>query len=483
MRITDINNIFSLYERITLKRGFIRALDNRRSLKFAPDKTLLNGTSKKLDLKNLKDIPEGKISFDKDDAHFECFFYKGNRKKLYVILDGARTSSGGRKKDIPIYNRWSWYVFSDCYWLSIEDPMYYTFPDLTVGWFYGTEEKNYRKITSDVVSIIAEVLGINRDNVIFYGGSAGGTAAIHTASLFGGGIAVSINGQLNFEYSHKDIDAFKANTGIDLHDADKWDRNDLCSIISSSSYCKFILIENCRSRWDYNDHLLYVCSRLRITPEYGISEFGNLTTWIYEAFGKKPHTSFEDKNLFFAVDFLTELIASGENLDRYKPLYQLFNEFWHDKYQIEVENNNQLNNLINDSNIILINADIISSKNMENVVDIENLILDAKEDKYFHYAYDELVSNSVYLLELYGVDIAPQSEFLTVGIYDSERHTLYAKVRLNVSECVRYAFVIRQAHAHLSLCVFVGEHGDTHGRRMDVADMKIYRCKADNNYL
>lgn len=105
--------------------------------------------------------------------------------------------------------------------------------------------------------------------------------------------------------------------------------------IGSLINVKFILIENVRSRWDINDHLLYLCNYFDISASYGISQYKNITTWVYDApaiFQKNSHICFENKNIFYAIDFLSFLVRNGNDIDEYKPLYLLFNEFWYDIY-------------------------------------------------------------------------------------------------------------------------------------------------------
>ncbi|MDE6728270.1 MAG: hypothetical protein K2J80_10090, partial [Oscillospiraceae bacterium] len=329
----DIKDIFPYEKPIKLSADFNQQLDKRR-MKYKADKTQVEGETVRIDIDNIKDIPDGKIRFDVDDVGFECFFHKGTSEKLYIILNGGLTRSG--KNNLPRFNRWSYYLFCEHSWLSIEDPTYFDNKDVIVGWFYGTENKNYRQYVAYIAEKICGHLNISKDDVCFWGSSSGGTAAIHSAALFGGGVAVSLNGQINFEYDYRDVLEFIQYTKIDLHKADKWDRNNICKIISEAKNVKFILIENCRSRWDIDDHLMYLCNGLSCPlPEYGISQFNNITTWIYDApakFKNSGHVCWETKNIFYAIDFLVGLVRDNDDIQRYKPLYLLFNEFWYEIY-------------------------------------------------------------------------------------------------------------------------------------------------------
>ncbi len=327
----DIKDIFPYEEPIKLSDDINKQLDIRRQ-KYEADRTLLEKDIVEIDIENIVELQNGRLKTHVDGVEFECFFHRGEGRKLYIVLEAARRGTRVRNR----LARWSWYTFSDYSWLVITDPTYSDNEDVEVGWFYGTAEKNYRKYVAHIADKISDYLCIEKDNVCFYGSSAGGTAAIHSAAIFGHGTAVSINGQINFEYDHKDVINYIKCTGIDLHQADKWNRNALCKVMSEAKDVIFILLENSCSSWDINDHLLYLCNILKCPPpEYGISQFGNITTWIYDApanIQRNAHICFENKNIFYAIDFLTGLVRGNEDVEKYKPLYLLFNEFWHDIY-------------------------------------------------------------------------------------------------------------------------------------------------------
>lgn len=327
----DIGKIFPFEEEIPLTDDFLTNVDIRRK-RYSADTSLIKRDPVVIDINNIAELPDGRLRIDINGAHFECFFHKGSSDKMYIHLNNA-IQPKERKKQFPRFARWSWYTLCDHSWLSIEDPVYYDSSDIVTGWFYGTAEKNYREYVALIAEKICGFLGIDKSAVCFYGSSSGGTAAIHCAALFGG-IAVAINPQLNFEYNHVQIDKFRECIGIDLHLPDKFRRNDLCGIMKDSPNARFILFENCRSEWDINDHLKYACSRLNITPSYGLTQFGNIVIHIYDApeTNGPAHNSVENKTIFFVIDFLVEAVRSGENIKQLKPLFLLLNEFWRDSY-------------------------------------------------------------------------------------------------------------------------------------------------------
>ncbi len=340
--MSDIKNIFIDRPPIYLSDNITVELDEHHK-RLEADKALVSGDSVLIDIDNITELPDGRIRFEIGTARFECFFHRGTQKRLYILLGGARTLNGGKMRSIPQFSRWSWYTYTDCSWLCIEDPMYFENENLNLGWFYGNKTINYRSYVAFIAGKIVEHLKIKKRDVVFYGSSGGGTAAIHAAALFGSGVAVSINGQINFEYEHYNskIKQFIDETKIDIRKEDRHKRNKLCDIVQKAKDVRFILIENCRSPWDLNDHLKYLAGKMNIQPTYGISQFSNMIIWIYDAKSGRtnsPHSAFENKNLFYAIDFLAKLVSEHKDIERYKPLFLLFNEIWYDFYD---EKNNE----------------------------------------------------------------------------------------------------------------------------------------------
>lgn len=274
-----ISKIFPEEKDIYLSKTFINEVKNRRLKRSYINKNMIYKQEQYIKFKNLSELKTGLYSTDINNAHFNFFFYKGIEKKLIICLNGARTQAGGIPKKVPIYNRWSFYNLTHVSWLSLEDPMYFKCKDLLLGWYYGDQDNDFRYLTSLLIKKIASILNIEQNNIILYGSSGGGTAALDIACKLGNCTAVSINGQYNFEYKHKNIDDFYKQTGIDLHKIDKFDRNNICKILNNSTV-KYILIENCKSEWDYTDHLHYLCQKLNIVPRFGISKFNNIYIYI-----------------------------------------------------------------------------------------------------------------------------------------------------------------------------------------------------------
>ena len=453
-----IREIFLHEKDILYSSKFVRHVVNRRLKRSYVDKNIINQKSVYINFEDIKDLKTGIYTTEICNAKFQFFFHKGSEKKLFVVLDGARTSSGGKKRDIPIYNRWSFYNLTNASWISLEDPMYFKYEDLLLGWFYGDKSNDFRYYTSLLIEKIVNILKINHENVVFYGGSGGGTAALDVATKFGNCTAVSINGQYNFEYNHDNIKDFFEKTGIDLHKNDIFNRNNILNMLGNDTV-KYIFIENCKSKWDYRDHLSYVCDKLNIKPRLGISKFNNIYMYIYEANGKFPHTSFEDRVLFYVIDFIIKLANSNSNIEDYKSLFLLFNEFWYYKYQTD----NVLSiEYINDDNFITQSTQVIN-----------NIKIDSGIDKYC--CYNVLLKcNKKYKISIHGINLNSKDKEITIGVYSPTLHDFIISDIYNINNIIDICLKIKGEASDLQFCIFSGIHGATQNRVLSIDRIEIF---------
>lgn len=299
------------------------------------DASALTGESVCIDYEQFDRVPEGKFHTQVDGAYFECFYHASEHDYLYVVLDTMRDDGTIANGPLPRFRKWSWSTFLKGHLLSIEDPMYFE-SDIAVGWFYGTHERDYREATAKLVTRVARSLGIPNERIIFYSISSGGTSGLFTAAKIPGSVAIASNPQLDLtRFLPSELTRFKECTGIDLaYEKQHGDieRVNFAHVFSKDSSSKYLVIVNCRSKMDFNDQLIPFCKELGITPCYGLQQVGNLIIWVIDAHGHPhPHLTYESKTMYFAIDFLAKTLAEGGDIERLKPLYILFSEFWHEK--------------------------------------------------------------------------------------------------------------------------------------------------------
>ena len=328
----DINFAWDDYEK--------RIKDTRLSMK--PDKEIVKRKGTYYD--HLSDeLPDERFFSDIGSAHFECFFHKGTGDGLIVFLNTARTANRGETLiNLPFFTRWSFHRYTDYSCLCITDPTYYTFPKCKIGWYIGTEKDNYRKKTAELILNISRVLNVPEDKIILYGSSAGGTAVIEIARFIEKCSVVSINPQLNMhEFTYcKD---FVNDTGISFFDYEKFDNNyNPVKTIKTISN-NILLLENLRSKMDFRTHLRYLCDELNVTPKYGLSKFGNLHIWLYDAAGAPAaHSSQENNILFRGILSILNAIRNHKDIESICGLTRLINEVWVERWDL-IKSNKDLN--------------------------------------------------------------------------------------------------------------------------------------------
>ena len=311
-------------------------LDEERKARQADKKLLSAEPEEFLTEEGNKHLPGTRFYTRIGSARIEGFFHKGAVPKLYVMFDGSRTRAGGKDlAPLPSFSRWSWYKETDASLMSIEDPMFYTFPQCTLGWYYGTENEDYRSYCAQCVRKAADLLGIETKDIILYGSSGGGTAAVGVSKYLPGCSVVAINPQIFLE-KYPYSEELEKITGMKLRtEPDQFIRNDNCRIIRENPESFYFLIENVRSDGDYVTQLREFCRQAEIDPGFGIEKNGNIITWLYDAEGApSTHSSVENTAVFKMIELLISHVRAGKDLAEIKKLYGIVNEFWYERYSL-----------------------------------------------------------------------------------------------------------------------------------------------------
>lgn len=266
-------------------------------------------------------IKDGVSIYQIAGIQFHCFtkLKEGQSKKIYVLLSGGRTpSKNGFSDTLPRFKRWSFYTAFDGNVLVFDDPMYFNHPKLAVGWFFGTKQCSYIDLLVKVVSKIA--LALNCTDICFYGSSSGGFASLCAAAKLNKSRGIAINPQLllkNDWYATR----FKEITNIDLSDNDEYYRNDLNYLVANSD-SKFVIIQNLTDAKTVREHFIPFCRNMGLWPKYGLSEFQNVKTFVYNCQG--GHVAYENKKL---LPFLLRLAYPEFNNEQ---IYISLSDIWSD---------------------------------------------------------------------------------------------------------------------------------------------------------
>ncbi|MGG5171545.1 hypothetical protein ACQR35_05105 [Pseudarthrobacter sp. J1738] len=193
------------------------------------------------------------LSVDLDGVKFDMLSdLRSRSRKLVVIGQSALTRS---QVNLPLFHRWSWTADLDGSALVLNDPTLYLDDALDAGWWIGTRERDYAREMSAIVAKTASSLGLSNEDVIFYGGSAGGFASFHMAACLPGSSVIADIPQTNLRLYHvrKAVDhAAKAGLGfesIEHVDADYLHRIDVIErFVHEQHVPDFLYLQNNRDQ-------------------------------------------------------------------------------------------------------------------------------------------------------------------------------------------------------------------------------------------
>lgn len=286
---------------------------------------------------NFTDLP-GLCRIKVDDIAFGCLFIPGAEKTLHVAFTGAKRPDHDYFAN-PGISRWTYYKMFNGYLLGLNDPMYLKYPELSLGWYYGDNDRFYIRAALQAVKKVAEMNGIRKDDITFFSSSGGGYAALMASLMLPGTLSLSLNPQIfigNWEYAGE----FRRITGIDLKRPDPFHRNDPLPLLHNSKSHHLICF-NAASQEDVDTQLLPLAKALDMKLRYGLNKKGRLLLWLYDAPGApSAHTAFETKAIFAAMEELGRAFKDSEDfdIDTWQPVVLMINEIWHDLYESKSEN-------------------------------------------------------------------------------------------------------------------------------------------------
>lgn len=290
----------------------------RNQLFYDSDINLLSEKDLVFDIETLQSVPVGRFSVVVSGIKFDCVYHPKNNDSLYVILNGSKTSPP------PEFKRWSWYTAFEGSMLNIADPSYMCNEKLSLGWYYGTEDLNYRELTAKIIKKIASILQISK--IYLYASSGGGAAALHVGGLIENSTVIAINPQIILNLYHY-APQFKAITGIDLALEDKWHRENGAYYIVNSPATKFLLVENISSPDDFIQ-IRALEKILNKKFSYGLNRFGNVGVWLYDIASKVPHNAQENQILYYAIDRLAKSLEADSGWEKFNSTYIIISEMW-----------------------------------------------------------------------------------------------------------------------------------------------------------
>ena len=247
------------------------------------------------------------IQFNGNYWKFPAVFFAGKHSKLFVMTTAAVERS---RMTLPNFNRWTWAGAGKFpgHVLCIADPTLELNEDMKLGWYLGTESHDATDELCKIVLQCANALGVSKDQIVFWGSSGGGFAALSLASRIEGATAVSINAQTDvFAYESKRVVqmvkkfCFADHSVEDIKQMFGW-RVDMSLAWEKNQRSKIIFIQN---RLDIHHHYHYqpFWTSLGGSPEGGCAKNGRHYAWLYDdARGHGPESEQMLPEIFRLID-------------------------------------------------------------------------------------------------------------------------------------------------------------------------------------
>lgn len=161
----------------------------------ARKQVILNGFRHQIysDFDNME-VVSGKSTYEVsiDDASFEFYLDYKDSEKLVIMLPGATN----RAKSIKNFQRHAWSDDFGCSVVSFLDSTVHEYNDLDIGWFQGKKDNYLIPKLLNAISKLIQKLNVHEKDVLLFGSSAGGFAALKLANHFSRSTVVVINPQI-----------------------------------------------------------------------------------------------------------------------------------------------------------------------------------------------------------------------------------------------------------------------------------------------
>lgn len=214
-------------------------------------------------------------------------------KYLSVQLHGTAPGGAGTAK--PVFARWNYGKILGAHILSICDPTLYLDDTLRMGWYLGTKDENPMDGVVAIAERCADLIGLNRNLIVFSGGSGGGFAALQATAISTKGKAIAINPQTDItrypplflkEYVEKVVGS------LSIEDVRKHFGNRFNAIDSvreaNQKGCspRIVYVQNVND-WHYQKHFFPFADAFGLDKTASQSVAGNFMSILYD--GPKGH--------------------------------------------------------------------------------------------------------------------------------------------------------------------------------------------------
>lgn len=230
-------------------------------------------------------LRDGRMIVEVNGSKLDCLFYHRPERRLFVILHGFRDA---KKHPLPVFQRWSWHDMFPGSVLYVSDPTLMLEPEeMQLGWYVGTEANYHIADISHLVCSVVRQLGIGTDDVITYGSSGGGFAALMLAAQLGDATAVAINAQTRvLEYIPRFVEkllqkSFGGKSREELSPAELA-RLDAIDAFINAPNAKCLYVQNIQDINHYERHYLDFCKATGARVQGGVGDDKRVVTLLYD---------------------------------------------------------------------------------------------------------------------------------------------------------------------------------------------------------
>lgn len=240
------------------------------------------------------------FSREHDGVEYDfAFVKKPKAKRLFVLFCGA---ADRKKIDPPVFQRWKWADRFPGHVLYVSDPALKLSKGLGLAWYIGTKETDYMPFIKETILELAEYLKLSERQVVSYGSSGGGFAALRLLDFMPQMTAVAINPQIKIaKYNRHLVNLYLKTcqeSQVDDFDFEKNARRFDLAAIPRSDNSRMIICQNVRDEFHYHNHFKDYCATLGISSEHSVSTT-NVHTILFEDDG--GHVRAETSELFTRI--------------------------------------------------------------------------------------------------------------------------------------------------------------------------------------
>ncbi|MVW73288.1 hypothetical protein [Bordetella sp. 15P40C-2] len=228
----------------------------------------------------------GLYSFVEHSLSFDFIYRPGQGDRLFVLFSGH---ANRERLTPPIFQRWSWAPNFPGHCLYIADPMLQYHDDMGLAWYFGSESVDITPTITKIVRTVSNGIGLSERDIIFYGSSGGGFAALKQCPRMPQATYVVINPQTDItKYKSGHVETFLRNClggrGRDQASAEFGERLSVFHDAKSLTEANIVYAQNTGDRHHLRSHLQPLAEKLGF-PADSSGVHGKFEVLLFESEG------------------------------------------------------------------------------------------------------------------------------------------------------------------------------------------------------